>query len=150
MKKLDATIIDSVELPRELRFANDAEMEVLYHEFKADLNGYLASLGPQAPIKSLKELIEYNEKNPQLELSLFGQELLVHSEERGPLTDSKYVQALQNSHRLSRDEGIDRVLQQRKLDALVAPTGGIPARQDPVGGSHGGGGGCSTPAAMAG
>ena len=61
-------------------------------------------------------------------VKLFGQELLVHSEERGPLTDAKYVQALQNSHRLSRDEGIDRVMQQQRLDALVAPTSGIPAR----------------------
>jgi amidase len=150
MRRQGATIIDPVELPKDLRFANEFEMEVLYHEFKADLNAYLASLGPQTPIKSLAELIDYNEKHADLELSLFGQELLTRSQERGPLTDSKYVEALRKSHQLSRDEGIDKVMQAQKLDAIVAPTGGIPAMLDPVGGSRGGGGGCSTPAAMAG
>jgi amidase len=150
MKRQGATIIDPVELPRELRFANEFEMEVLYYEFKAHLNAYLATLGPQAPIKSLAELIQYNEKHADLELALFGQELLTKSEERGPLTDSKYLNALQRSHQLSRDQGIDKVMQAQNLGAIVAPTGGIPAVLDPVGGSRGGGGGCSTPAAMAG
>ena len=124
-------------------------MEVLYHEFKADLNAYLASLGPTAPIHSLKELIAYNESHADLELSLFGQELLIQSEERGPLTEPKYIEALATSHRLSRDEGIDKVMDAERLDAIVAPTGGIAALLDPLGASRGAGGGCSTPPAMA-
>ena len=93
-----ATVIDPIELPDELRFGNEYEMEVLYHEFKADLNAYLASLGPDAPIKSLQELIEYNERNVDLELSLFGQELLITAQERGPLTEARYLNALSTSH----------------------------------------------------
>ncbi len=150
MRRQGATVVDPIELPAELRFGNDHEMEVLYHEFKADLNAYLASLGPSAPIKSLKELIAYNDSHADLELSLFGQELLVRSEERGPLTDRKYIDALANSHRLSREEGIDKVMAAERLDAIVAPTGGISGLIDPLGASRGGGGGCSTPSAMAG
>ncbi|WP_419164000.1 amidase [Candidatus Palauibacter sp.] len=149
MRAGGATVVDPVALPEELRFGNDYEMEVLYHEFKADLNAYLASLGPGAPIKSLAELIEYNEANHDLELALYGQELHVRSQERGPLTDRKYLDALAASHRLSRDEGIDRAMDKHRLDALVGITAGIPALQDPLDASGGGGGGCSTPPAMA-
>ncbi|MXW56151.1 MAG: amidase [Gemmatimonadales bacterium] len=149
MRAEGATVVDPVTLPEELRFGNEYEMEVLYHEFKADLNAYLASLGPDAPIKSLAELIEYNEANHDLELALYGQELHVRSQERGPLTDQRYLDALATSHRLSRDEGIDRAMDEHRLDALVGITAGIPAMQDPLDASGGGGGGCSTPPAMA-
>ncbi len=149
MRAEGATVIDPVLMPEELRFGNDYEMEVLYHEFKADLNAYLAALGPNAPVKSLAELIEYNEANSDLELALFGQELFTRSQERGPLTDQKYLDALTGSHRLSRAEGIDRVMDAQRLDALVGISSGIPAVLDPLDASGGGGGGCSTPSAMA-
>jgi amidase len=150
MRAEGATVLDPIELPEELRFGNEHEMEVLYHEFKADLNNYLQSLGPDAPIRSLEELIDYNEQSADLELSLFGQDLLIASQERGPLTDQRYITALSTSHRLSRDEGIDRVMQAQQIDAIVGPTSGIPAPGDYTGSSSGSGGGCSTPAAMAG
>ena len=149
MRAEGATVVDPVTLPEELRFGNEYEMEVLYHEFKHDLNAYLASLGPDAPIKSLAELIEYNEANHDLELALYGQELHVRSQERGPLTDQRYLDALAMSHRLSREQGIDRAIDEHQLDALVGITAGIPALQDPLDASGGGGGGCSTPPAMA-
>lgn len=150
MRAQGATVVDPVELPDELRFGNQWEMEVLYHEFKADLNAYLASLGPDAPIASLEELIAYNEANADLELRLFGQELLTRSQERGPLTSPVYREALATSHRLAREEGIDAVMDAQELDALVAPTAGIPALADVTGATSGTGGGCSTPSAMAG
>jgi len=150
MRAQGATVVDPVELPEELRFGNEWEMEVLYHEFKADLNAYLASLGPDAPIASLEELIAYNEANAELELSLFGQELLTRSQERGRLTSPVYREALATSHRLAREEGIDAVMDAQELDALVAPTAGIPALADVTGATSGTGGGCSTPSAMAG
>ncbi len=150
MRGQGATVVDPIELPPELTFGNEYEMEVLYYEFKADLNAYLGSLGPDAPIKSLAELIAYNEANAELELSLFPQDLLIDSEARGPLTDRQYLDALATSHRLSRNEGIDRIMQAKSLDAIVAPTSGPPAMLDPLGGRLGGGGGCSTPSAMAG
>ena len=150
MRSAGATVVDPVALHPELRFGNDHEMEVLYHEFKADLNAYLASLGPDAPIRTLEELIAYNEEHADLELALYGQELLTGAQERGPLTDPIYVRALETSHRLSREEGIDRTMDDHQLDAIVAPTGGISALLDPLGASGGGRGGSSTPAAMAG
>ena len=150
MRANGATVVDPIELPAELRFGNDHEMEVLRHEFKADLNAYLRGLGPGAPIKSLAELIEYNRANADLELSLFPQELLEQSEERGELTHRRYREALATSHRLSRDEGIDRVMRAQRLDAIVAATAGIPEFGDHTGASTGRGGGCSTPSAMAG
>jgi amidase len=150
MRQQGATIVDPIKLPAELTFGNDYEMEVLSYEFKADLNAYLASLGPDAPVKSLKEVIEHNERNAELELSLFGQDLLTGSEERGPLSDSRYVEALGHSHRLLRAEGIDRVMVSERLDAIVGPTGGPAALLDPLGARLGSDGSCSTPSAMAG
>jgi amidase len=150
MRAQGATVVDPIVLPEQLRFGNEFEMEVLYYEFKADLNAYLAELGPDAPIKSLEELILYNEQNAGLELSLFGQDLLTAAQERGPLTDARYVNALSSSHRLSREEGIDAVMLGQQLDAIVAPTAGIPEPGDFTGSSSGAGGGCSTPSAMAG
>lgn len=150
MRARGATVVDPVTLPEELRFGNEWEMEVLYHEFKADLNAYLASLGSDAPIRSLEELIAYNEANAELELSLFGHELHVRSQARGDLTSEIYRTALATSHRLSRDEGIDAVMDAEELDALVGATSGIPALADVTGATSGTGGGCSTPSAMAG
>jgi amidase len=150
MRGNGATVIDPVTLPPELRFGNEHEMEVLFYEFKNDVNAYLTSLGPDAPISSVAELIAYNEAHPDLELSLFPQDLIEEAERRGPLTDRVYVEALANSHRLSREEGIDRVMEELSLDAIVAPTNAIPELIDYTGASTGIGGGCSTPPAMAG
>ncbi|MEX2465344.1 MAG: amidase [Gemmatimonadota bacterium] len=150
MRGLGATVIDPITLPEILRFGNDFEMEVLYHEFKADLNAYLASLGPDAPVRTLEEVIAYNEQNPELELSLFGHELLTESQARGPLTDARYTNSLLNSRRVSRQDGIDRVMDEQRLDAIVGATSGIPELHDYTGATGGRGGGCSTPSAMAG
>ena len=150
MRGLGATVVDPVVLPETLRFGNDFEMEVLYHEFKADLNAYLASLGPDAPVRTLEEVIAYNVQNADLELSLFGHELLTESQARGPLTDARYTNSLLNSRRLAREEGIDRVMQAERLDAIVGATSGIPELHDYTGATAGRGGGCSTPSAMAG
>ena len=150
MRAEGATIIDPITLPDQLRFGNDFEMEVLYHEFKADLNAYLASLAPDAPVRTLAEVIAYNESNPELELSLFGHDLLTESEARGPLTDARYRNSLLNSRRFARELGIDRVMGAQRLDAIVAPTSGIPELADYTGATVGRGGGCSTPSAMAG
>jgi amidase len=150
MRSEGATIVDPVTLPEQLRFGNDFEMEVLYHEFKADLDAYLATLGPDAPVRSLADVIAYNERNARLELSLFPQDLLTESQARGPLTDARYRNALLNSRRYARELGIDRVMDEHRLDAIVGATSGIPELADYTGATAGRGGGCSTPSAMAG
>ena len=148
LRRLGATIIDPAEFPNANRFG-DAELEVLLYELKADMTTYLARRGPSVPVPSLKEIIEFNERNRDREMPFFGQEFFLRAEAKGPLTDKAYQEALEKCRRLSRAEGIDAVMNQHQLDALVAPTGGPPSVVDHVNGDHFVGG-CSTLAAVAG
>jgi amidase len=122
---------------------------VLLYEFKADLNAYLAELRPTAPVKTLAELIEFNEAHRDREMPYFEQELLQAAQAKGPLSSEEYLEALALTRRLTREEGIDRVMDEHRLDALIAPTGGPAWPTDLVNGDHFGGG-SSTPAAVAG
>jgi len=121
----------------------------LLYEFKSDLNKYLSELGPKAPFHSLKEIIEFNEKNRSREMPYFGQELFLKAEAKGPLTSPDYLKAVEKNRRLSRIQGIDAVINKDRLDAIVAPTGGPSWTTDLVNGDHFTGG-SSTPAAVAG
>ena len=123
MKAAGATIVDPVKLPSAGKSGN-SEYEVLLYEFKADLNRYFADLGPKAPVRSLKEAIEFNERHRDRVMPYFGQEIFLQSEAKGPLTDPDYKKALAACRLYSRKEGIDAMLAQHKLDAIVAPTGG--------------------------
>jgi len=142
MKQMGAEIIDPANIETDGKFG-DSEYQVLLYEFKADLNDYLARLGPEAPVKTLKEIIEFNEQNREKEMPYFEQEIFVEAEKKGPLTDEAYIKALEKNHRLAGKEGIDKTLQQYKLDAIVAPTGGPPWTTDLVNGDHGLGGSSS-------
>lgn len=135
LKRLGAIVIDPADIPTHGKF-DDSEFEVLLYEFKADLNKYLASLGPGAPVKSLKDVIDFNEKNRERELRYFGQDIMVKAQAKGPLTERKYRMALAKNHRLTRAEGIDAVMTKHRLDAIIAPTGGPPWPTDLVNGDH--------------
>ena len=123
MKAAGATIVDPVKMPSEGK-AGNAEFEVLLYELKADLNRYLADLGPKAPVHTLKEVIEFNERHRDRVMPYFGQEIFLQSEAKGPLTDPAYKKALAACRRNFRTQGLDAMLAQHKLDALVTPTGG--------------------------
>ena len=148
IKNLGAAVIDPADIPTAGKF-DDSEMEVLLYEFKTDLNNYLASLGPRAPVKSMKEIIEFNEQHRDREMPYFGQDLMIKSQAKGPLTEKAYRDALAKDHLMSRKEGIDFVMDQNKLDALIAPTGSPAWTTDWVNGDHFTGG-YSTPSAVAG
>jgi amidase len=148
MAKAGAVIVDPAEIPH-LGEYDASELEVLLYELKADLAAYLAALGPAARVKTLADVIAFNEKNRDREMPCFGQELFVQAEAKGPLTDKAYLDALAKNRRLSREEGLDAVLKQHRLDAIVAPTGGPAWLTDCATGDHFGGG-SSTPAAVAG
>jgi amidase len=135
MKTLGAVIVDPADIPTSGKF-DDSELEVLLYELKADLNKYLKGLGPSAQVHSLKEVIEFNEKNRDREMPYFGQDLFIKAEAKGPLTDKKYTQALAKNHLLSRTQGIDLVMRKNRLDAMIAPTGGPPWPTDWVNGDH--------------
>ena len=135
MKKLGAILVDPADIPTTGKF-DDSEFEVLLYEFKTDLNTYLAGLGPQAPVRSLKDIIAFNEKNRDREMPYFGQDIMVKAEAKGPLTTKAYLAALQKNQLLTRTQGIDFVMKKNKLDALIAPTGGPPWPTDWINGDH--------------
>jgi amidase len=135
IKRLGATVIDPANIPTAGKF-DDSELEVLLYEFKADLNKYLAGLGLGAPVHSLKEIIEFNERNRDREMPYFGQDLFIKAQAKGSLTDKAYLAALAKNHRLSRTQGIDFVMKQHRLDALIAPTGGPSWTTDWANGDH--------------
>lgn len=135
MKKLGAVLVDPADIPTTGKF-DDSEFEVLLYEFKADLNAYLAGLGPQAPVRSLKDVIAFNEKNRDREMPYFGQDIMIKAEEKGPLTSKPYLAALRKNHLLTRAQGIDAVMKKNRLDALVAPTGGPAWPTDWINGDH--------------
>jgi len=148
MKKQGATIVDPADIPTLGKFV-DSEMTVFLYELKADLNTYLARLGPNAPVRSLKDVIEFNERNQQKEMPYFGQDVFLKSQTKGPLKEKEYVDALAKNHQLARIEGIDAVMDKFKLDAIVGPTAGPASLTDLITGDHFGGG-SSNAAAVAG
>jgi amidase len=148
LKSCGAILVDPANISTNGKF-NDSEDLVLQYEFKTDLNSYLAGLGPDAPVKTLQNIIDFNERYCDKEMPFFGQEIFLKAQARGPLTDKAYVEALEKNHRLSRTEGIDAVMNEHKLDALVSPTTGPAQKTDLVYGDRDTGG-CTTPAAVAG
>jgi amidase len=125
----------------------DAELEVLLYEFKADVDAYLEARG--GPVRSVAGVIAFNARTREKEMPYFGQELLERAQAKGPLTDKAYLDALEKCRRLSRAEGIDAIVRNHDLAALVGPTGAPAWTTDLVNGDHYGLS-CSTFAAVAG
>ena len=148
MKRMGAVIIDPVDISDPHKFGK-TEIEVLHHEFKADLNKYLAST--KAPVRTLAEIIKFNEKNKDRVMPYFGQEHMEAAQKKGSLGEKKYRDALAKNHRLTRKEGIDKTMRTHKLDAIVAPSGGPSWIIDLINGDAVGWGiGSASPAAVAG
>jgi amidase len=148
MKQQGAVIVDPVEIVTEGKF-DDSEFDVLLYEFKADLNTYLAGLGPKAPVRTLQDIINYNDAHKDQEMPFFGQDIMIKAQAKGPLTEKAYLDALANDQKLSREQGIDAAMDKNKLDALITPTGGPAWITDLITGDHFGGG-YSTASAVAG
>ncbi len=146
MKRAGAEIVDPADIPTIGKF-DDSELTVFYYELKADLAAYLARRG--SSVKSLKDVIEFNELNRGQEMPYFGQDIFLKSEQKGPLSSKEYLDALALNHQLTRAGGIDFVMDKFKLDALVAPTGGPAWITDLINGDHVAGG-SSGAAAVAG
>lgn len=123
MKHLGAIVIDPADVKNIDKFA-ETEREVLYYEYKADLNAYLKSLGAEARVHSMEDVIRFNEENRDLVLPYFGHERMTTALEKGSLKAKKYKDALKKNLRLTRKDGIDATLKKYKLDAIVAPSGG--------------------------
>jgi amidase len=121
MKEEEAVIVDPADVPKFDKFGK-TEMEVLYYEFKSDLNKYLA--GAKANVRTMAEVIKFNEENIDRVMPYFGQEHMEIAQGKGSLLDKKYRNALLKNHRLARKEGIDATMRKYKLDAIVVPSGG--------------------------
>lgn len=121
MRNLGAIIIDPANLPNFDKFSK-TEVEVLHYEFKTDLNKYLASAN--ARVKSMEDVIKFNEENKARVMPYFGQEHMLAAQEKGSLRNKQYREALAKNHLLTRRNGIDAVMKKHKLDALIVPSGG--------------------------
>ncbi len=121
MKKAGAVIVDPANIEPKEKGGGSAEFQVLLYEFKADLNKYLETANPNIKVKTLKDIIEFNKEHMAESMPYFGQEILVMAEKKGPLTEKAYKEALEKSHLISRDEGIDATMKKYNLDAIVAP-----------------------------
>jgi amidase len=148
MKQKGATLVDPADIETLGKF-DESELLVFMYELKADLNVYLARLGPGSPVHTLQDIIDFNDRNRQKEMPYFGQDLFLKAQAKGPLTDKEYVDALAKNHQLARTEGIDALMSKHQLDAIVAPTGGPAWLTDLVNGDHVAGG-SSNAAAVAG
>ena len=148
LRRQGAVIVDPADIPHAGEY-DDSELTVLLYELKADLAAYLAVWAPGAKVKTLADVIAFNEANKATEMPYFGQELFLQAQAKGPLTDQVYLDALAKDQRLSRTEGLDVVFARDSLDAIVAPTGSPPWPTDLVNGDHFLGA-SSTPAAVAG
>lgn len=113
----------------------DAEYQVLLYEFKDGLNRYFTSLGQNAPVKDLRELIEFNRKD-SVELRYFDQNVLEKAEKKGDLNSPEYRTSLSKMLKATREDGIDKLIKDNKLDALMAPTGSPAWKTDLVLGDH--------------
>ena len=152
MKHAGAIIVDPADLPSaETMTSTPDKLTVLLFDFKADLNAYLAERGDPT-IHTLQDVVDFNNAHATQELPFFGQELFLQAQAvdlTDPATLAAYEAALANNQRLGRDQGIDAVLQEFNLDALVAPTNAVSWKIDLLDGDHHLGG-SSTPTSLAG
>jgi amidase len=148
MRAQGAVIVDPANVPTAGEL-DDCELEILLYEFKDGLNAYLKTAGAGARVRTLADLIAFNEREREREMPFFGQEILLMAEKKGPLTSPEYRRALTTCRTRSHGLGLDAVFTKHKLDALVAPTGSPAWPTDPINGDHFTGA-SSTPAAVAG
>jgi len=118
LKELGATIIDDIELGA---MENDLGYDVLLHEFKSDLNAYLAKTSLTNPIRSLNDVIQYNNRHPEETLK-FGQSLLERSDRMsGTLTEREYIEALERNRHLAGEIALGEALKKYDVAALLFP-----------------------------
>jgi len=147
LRELGATLVD-VEFPSFGKL-DEHEFEVLLFEFKSDLAAFFRKHLPDSPVKTLADVIEYNARNAERTMPLFGQDIMVKAQEKGSLTSKAYIAARDKSKRLARAQGIDAVVKKYRVEAIVALTSPPAWLVDPVNGDLARGG-CTSMAAVAG
>lgn len=149
LSRMGATLIDPIKAPDAKDYASMA-LDILLYELKDGVEAYLRRLGPDAPVKTLADVIAFNQAHTAEEkLAYYDQNVLIKANAKGPLSEPAYLKARREVTRLARDEGLARLLQEQRLDAIVAPTNGPSWLIDEINGDHFKGG-SSSPAAIAG
>ena len=148
LRTAGAIIIDPANVPT-VGMYDEAELQVLLYEFKAGVNAYLAERGATVAVGSLDEVIAFNRANASTAMPYFGQEQMERAQTMGSLRDASYQAALATCRRLSRDDGIDAIMREHTLDAIVAPSNGPSWPTDLINGDRYSGGNSSV-AAVAG
>lgn len=148
LKRSGAEVIDEANIVT-AKHLREPEWQTLKYEFKAGLNSYLANVGPNVAVHSLADVIDFNQRNQAQVMPYFGQELHLASQEKGALTEEVYLTLTAEKFRLARTAGIDAIMQEHRLDAILAPTGSPTWVTDLIDGDRFLGG-CSGPAAIAG
>lgn len=120
LKQLGAEIIDIDEIS--VNGVGAKSFEIMLYEFKDGLNAYFKTLGPDAKIKSIEDLIAFN-LNDSIELKYFNQRYLEMALEKDPVTSEKYKLVLDSMLVAARENGIDKIINKGKLDAIISPTG---------------------------
>ncbi len=145
LKQSGAIIVDDLKLEPYEKFFDDS-YEVLLFEFKHNLNTYLAGLPNELNTLTLEKLIQFNNEHSDDEMPYFQQEIFEKSQSKESLTEEKYTSALSRIRKAARTDGLDKLLREHQLDALIAPTGGAAWTIDLINGDHGAGGFSSYPA----
>lgn len=149
MKDAGAIMVDDCDLSPGQEYG-DSEFEVLLYEFKADLNAFLATVDPALGIRTMEDVIRFNEENKAKSMPFFGQEIFLQAVKKGGLDAKEYQDALAKNLKASREDGIDKALSKDRLDAILAPTGGPAWLIDLVNGDSFSGVSSSQPPAVAG
>ncbi|KAG9613370.1 hypothetical protein KCV01_g1247, partial [Aureobasidium melanogenum] len=153
LKAQGAIVVDPVEIPH-LHELSERELDVMLTDLKHDMAAYLATR-PDQPMKTLADLIAFNEKDAAREMPWFGQDLFLAAQAKGNVDDPAFIEKRDTNRRLAGPEGIDAALTKDRLDALIAPSWGPAFTSDLVLGDHVVSGdptvgGVSAPAAIAG
>ena len=142
MREAGAELVDPVDLSAEKTDGWQDEVSVMLTELKPGLAAWLAAFAPACPIRTLADVIRFNENHARDEMPYFCQEFFLRAEETGGLDDPSYRASLARNQRRARQDGLDRVLDEHRLDALVAPTGAPAPKLDLINGDwHPGGSG---------
>ena len=148
MADAGAVIVDNT-LVATRREMGAPSYQVLLYEYKADVAAYLEMSGYPNGMRGLADIMAFNEANRDRELPFFGQEIMEMADAKGDLTTPEYLESLATMHRMSREEGIDAVMEEHRLDAIVSPTTRMAWMTDLVN-NGGASAGSSGPAAIAG
>jgi amidase len=133
LEKQGAEIIEIKEITEE--DISDASFQVLLYEFKDGLNKYFESLGKDAPVESLSELVELTLAD-SVEMQYFDHDLLITANKKGDLDSEEYTEALDRMLKYTHEEGVDRVMEKHNLDAIISPTGAPAWKTDLINGDN--------------